>query len=234
MKQEKVRLLPSTQNTKEWIGIDLDGTLSTAPMENGNIVIDPNFIGDPVPAMVTKMLNLVDSGYRVKIFTPRVADNFSSLPDMQRILIKNWQEKNGLPEIEVTATTDVNQIYLYSSRSLQVKSNSGEICCPLSSPDEKLSSNFMSTINSDFKWENPCSPSRPVDLKEKVKTEFEKPKRYFTTGDAEIIDVDLITAFEERTSEDGSFKNFVVCKENGKLSYIPVALSDMVSLYTVL
>ena len=99
-----------------WTGIDLDGTLAyynrTSPYDE---------IGDPVPAMLTLVKELINNGIRVKIFTARAQD-----PE-QKPIIREWLKVNGLPELEITNIKDYNMQWLLDDRCIQVERNTGRL-----------------------------------------------------------------------------------------------------------
>ncbi|MBT3386826.1 MAG: hypothetical protein HOG03_18985 [Desulfobacula sp.] len=99
-----------------WTGIDLDGTLAyydrTSPFDE---------IGDPVPAMLTLVKELINNGIRVKIFTARAQD-----PE-QKPIIREWLKVNGLPELEITNIKDYNMQWLLDDRCIQVERNTGRL-----------------------------------------------------------------------------------------------------------
>lgn len=101
---------------KEWIGIDLDGTLAYYDEWRG-----VEYIGEPIKPMLNFVNNLLDDGKKVKIFTARATDS-KSIP-----YIREWLNKNNLPELEITNVKDLGMIMLYDDRCRQVVCNSGEI-----------------------------------------------------------------------------------------------------------
>jgi hypothetical protein len=100
---------------KGWIGIDLDGTL--AKIDHS----PDNRIGEPVPKMMTRLSQLIQEGYRIKIFTARASE------PSEIILVKKWLTENGLPELEITNVKDYGMLLLYDDRAIQVIPNTGEI-----------------------------------------------------------------------------------------------------------
>lgn len=109
-----------------WVGVDLDGTLA---WYNSEYV--PGEIGPIIEPMKRVVLDLIDQGYKVKIFTARVfSDN-----DTQRAqevqknysAIKAWLRKNGLPDLEITCVKDYMMVELYDDRAVQVEFNTGKL-----------------------------------------------------------------------------------------------------------
>lgn len=100
---------------KQWIGVDLDGTLAFYDTWKGI-----EHIGKPIPKMIAFVKDLINKGNTVKIFTARAIDK-KSIP-----YIQDWLVKNDLPKLEVTNIKDLDMIRLYDDKSIQVKCNKGE------------------------------------------------------------------------------------------------------------
>lgn len=99
---------------KEWIGVDLDGTLAyyhgwTAP----------EIIGDPIPLMLERVQRWIKEGEHVKIFTARAC------VEGQVEIIQGWLENVGLPKLEVTNIKDLDMVQLWDDRCCQVVRNTG-------------------------------------------------------------------------------------------------------------
>jgi hypothetical protein len=103
-------------NGTPWIGVDLDGTLARETSDSQ----DPDQIGEPVPAMMERVLDWIKQGQTVKIFTAR-----ASVP-RQIALVKDWLRLHGLPDLEVTNAKDFKMIELWDDRAVQVTRNSGQ------------------------------------------------------------------------------------------------------------
>ncbi len=106
-----------TEAFKPWIGVDLDGTL--AYYEHG--YAQKKIIGDPIPAMFKRVQNWINEGKQVKIFTARVYKK----EDVG--LIKDWLQKVGLPDLDVTNLKDPGMVTLYDDRVVQVEQNTGKL-----------------------------------------------------------------------------------------------------------
>ena len=106
---------------KQWIGVDLDGTLAMAEPWQGF-----EHIGKPVPNMVKRLNVWVGMGYTVKIVTARAADPEVAIPP-----IKAWLKKHGLPDLEVTNAKDMDMIELWDDRAVQVIPNTGNPVTPM-------------------------------------------------------------------------------------------------------
>ena len=116
------RMLKAQQSSNRghgWIGVDLDGTLAEYHSWLGT-----EHIGDPVPAMLSRVKRWVSEGKEVRIFTARV-----SHPTKARLAtraIGDWCEKHGLPRLPVTNSKDFGMIELWDDRAVQVEINSGK------------------------------------------------------------------------------------------------------------
>lgn len=97
-----------------WIGVDLDGTLAFHDKHSS-----VETVGEPVPAMMTLVKDMIDKGIRVKIFTARASD-----PD-QLPIIRKWLKTQGLPDLEITNVKNYSMIRLYDDRCIQVEKNTG-------------------------------------------------------------------------------------------------------------
>jgi hypothetical protein len=110
----------------ESIGVDLDGTLAEYNGFKGL-----NIIGKPVKKMKDFVLDLIDSGEEVKIFTARAHDPKGIPP------IKKWLKDNGFPDLEITNVKDPAMKRIYDDRAVQVLANTGIL---LGDPDKILES----------------------------------------------------------------------------------------------
>lgn len=103
-----------------WIGVDLDGTLVRFTGWRGF-----EHVGRPVPAMLQRVKEWLEQGYRVKIVTARAAHPEGIPP------IRKWLKKRGLEQVEVTNTIDGDLIELWDDRGVQILTNKGR---PVRSP----------------------------------------------------------------------------------------------------
>lgn len=99
-----------------WIGVDLDGTLAEYHGFKGM-----EHIGDPIPAIVEYVKELLEMGERVKIFTARVDRHPEAVAYIQQ-----WLQDVGLPILEVTCIKDAGMKLLVDDRTRQVKANTGK------------------------------------------------------------------------------------------------------------
>lgn len=104
---------------KGWIGVDLDGTLA---MYEGWVGV--SHIGDPVPAMLERVLRWLEQGHDVRIFTARV-----SRPDQAheaRQTIEAWCRAHIGRTLPITNEKDTKMVELWDDRAVQVIANTGE------------------------------------------------------------------------------------------------------------
>jgi len=103
---------------KPWIGVDLDGTLAQYSHYQG-----PNHIGAPIRKMVVRVLDHLNAGQEVRIFTARAAGRDPAVIK----LIEDWCQEHLGRVIPITNEKDYGMILLYDDRALQVVPNTGEI-----------------------------------------------------------------------------------------------------------
>jgi hypothetical protein len=101
--------------TDQWIGVDLDGTLAEY-----NDWIDISHIGKPIPLMIERVNGWIAEGKKVKIFTARVTQG----PEAVRY-IHEWLVTQGLPKLDVTNVKDFNMVELWDDRCVSVVTNTG-------------------------------------------------------------------------------------------------------------
>jgi hypothetical protein len=98
---------------QEWIGVDLDGTLAywTSWEQEG--------IGYPISKTYMRILNWIEKGERVKIFSARA--NYED----QIHEIRNWLDEYGLPQLEITCVKDYLCKQIWDDRAVSVAFNEG-------------------------------------------------------------------------------------------------------------
>lgn len=119
---------------KEWIGVDLDGTLAHYETWEGI-----QHIGKPIPQMVTRILGWLTAGLEVRIVTARVAPlHGEEVVEEARQYIQNWLKENLYSkypvgflkphqiELKVTHEKDHLMLELWDDRCVQVVPNTGE------------------------------------------------------------------------------------------------------------
>lgn len=105
-----------------WIGVDLDGTLA-----KWDGWTDCATIGAPIPAMVERVINWLNNGKTVKIFTARISG--LQAHDKLRTIeaIENWCMEHLGEVLPVTNIKDVGMVQLWDDRAIGVVMNTGEI-----------------------------------------------------------------------------------------------------------
>lgn len=94
-----------------WIGVDLDGTLAKYTGWQGD-----QHIGDPVPAMITRVKRWLSQGRQVRILTARTVHE----------PIAKWLQKNIGRVLSITNKKDKGMIELWDDRAVQVRLNTGQ------------------------------------------------------------------------------------------------------------
>lgn len=106
-------------STSGWIGVDLDGTLARYDGWRGI-----EHVGDPIPAMLTRVKKWVNDGVAVKIFTARVSCSADEL-EMVEAPIKAWCLEHVGCELPITCRKDFAMTELWDDRCVQVECNTG-------------------------------------------------------------------------------------------------------------
>ncbi len=102
---------------KQWIGVDLDGTLAEVGRDN------LGEIGKPITKMMNRVKKWLEDGeYEVRIFTARAGDT------TQENKIKKWLKDNDLPGLVITNLKDRDMLAMWDDKAVRVERNSGEIC----------------------------------------------------------------------------------------------------------
>jgi len=114
---------------KEWIGVDLDGTLAVYEHYRG-----PNHIGEPIPEMVERVKRWIEEGRRVKVFTARVSQSIwrprSENVFATAVAIQDWCEEHIGVRLEVTCIKDYAMSELWDDRVVAVEPNTGKMLSP--------------------------------------------------------------------------------------------------------
>lgn len=106
-----------------WYGFDLDGTLAIYTKWRG-----ATHIGEPVMPMLKKLIEHLDAGDEVRIFTARVSkENGEAEATAARLAIEQWCEKHVGTPLAVTNEKDMRMIRLYDDRCVHVETNTGRI-----------------------------------------------------------------------------------------------------------
>ena len=111
------RVKKGRKMAKAWIGFDLDGTIAFYDKWRGL-----EHVGEPIQPMIDLIQNIIKvSDYEVKIFTARANEPKAIEP------IRKWLNQVGLPNVEITATKDLDMVMLYDDTCTQVRRNKGEL-----------------------------------------------------------------------------------------------------------
>lgn len=102
-----------------WIGVDLDGTLAEYDGWKG-----VEHIGQPVPAMVGRVLKWLAEGREVRIMTARVSGPLESAA-AALAPIQAWCAEHIGVVLPVTNVKDYAMIELWDDRAVQVVPNTG-------------------------------------------------------------------------------------------------------------
>ena len=108
---------PTFVSRDEWVGVDLDGTLSRT--DNPGHFLPPYPVGEPIADMIEMVKSLLAAGVRVKIFSARACEP-ERIPGVQ-----DWAERHGLGRLEVTNQKDFALIRFYDDRAIQICPNLG-------------------------------------------------------------------------------------------------------------
>ena len=101
---------------KEWIGVDLDGTLAEYHSWESMTTI-----GAPIELMLNRVKEWLRNGLTVKIFTARAVEP-AAIPH-----IENWCFIHIGQVLEVTNVKDLGMIELWDDRAIGVEKNTGRI-----------------------------------------------------------------------------------------------------------
>lgn len=102
-----------------WVGVDLDGTLARHDHGVFNILQ----IGEPIPAMATRVRRWLVAGKRVKIMTARACKHPQRAQAIRAI--EQWCEEHFGVILEVTNEKDFLMQELWDDRAIGVVVNTG-------------------------------------------------------------------------------------------------------------
>jgi hypothetical protein len=115
---------------REWIGVDLDGTLARYDKW-----VHHTHIGEPITPMVERVKGWLEEGKNVKIFTARM-DGFNianpnASPSQQisevRAAIEKWCLEHIGSILPITNSKDYWMTELWDDHCVQVESNTGRL-----------------------------------------------------------------------------------------------------------
>lgn len=104
--------------------LDLDKSLAYHESEYGI-----SKIGEPVWPMVEKVKEWLNKGYKITIFTARMSE-VAHTPEQiaeQKIMIKEFLERAGLPDLPKTAVKSPEFSHIIDDRAYHVERNAGII-----------------------------------------------------------------------------------------------------------
>lgn len=107
---------------KGWIGVDLDGTL--AIRKPGD---DPMQIGEPIGPMVRRVMNWLQQGRKVKIFTARMHPGFPPDPKAFKAVLDEWCLRHLGTKMEAAYCKDPCMDALWDNQCFHVESNTGRL-----------------------------------------------------------------------------------------------------------
>lgn len=107
--------------SRGWIGYDLDGTLA----DDSSVAFPA--IGNPVPAMVSRLKADLQQGKEVRIFTARASHADADERNLHIRLIEAWCKRHIGAVLPVTCIKDFNMIRMYDDRAFHVVANTGRV-----------------------------------------------------------------------------------------------------------
>lgn len=112
-KMVNILTIVQPKSSSGWIGVDLDGTLAQYPPPAGKE------IGEPIKPMLNRVLDWLNAGKDVRIFTARAC-----APEMLPAIV-DWCKEHLGREIPITNAKDFSMIELWDDRAVQVETNKG-------------------------------------------------------------------------------------------------------------
>lgn len=123
-----------------WVGVDLDGTLAVYDKWRGI-----EHIGEPIPAMVKYVQELIEAGVDVRVFTARCQEGQRAVE-----LIAVWCLRHIGHVLPITATKDFGMVFLIDDRAVAVEKNTGRLLSPPFS---------IASVQYHYSTENPENPA---------------------------------------------------------------------------
>lgn len=111
--------------SKEWIGVDLDGTLAEY-----DDFVSLTHIGKPIMPMVERVRRWIREGKTVRIFTARWDETDEGTLGGVLAAIHIFLESVDLPSLEVTNVKDRYMSELWDDRAVAVEANTGRQLSP--------------------------------------------------------------------------------------------------------
>ena len=107
----------------DWIGVGLDGGLAQYVA-----FLSPEYIGPPVPGMVSRVRIWVASGFHVRVVTARVSSKLSPIArGVGLAAVERWCDQHVGIVLPVTAEIDPGMIELWHPRAVGVVPNTGQV-----------------------------------------------------------------------------------------------------------
>lgn len=107
--------------SKEWIGVDLDGTLAYYEPGGGYSEAD---IGPAISPMIRRVKRWLREGRTVKIMTARVSHGRTDK------YVRKWLDQHGLNACQITNEKDAGMLELWDDRAVAVERNTGRRLSP--------------------------------------------------------------------------------------------------------
>jgi GNAT superfamily N-acetyltransferase/2'-5' RNA ligase len=104
--------------SKEWVGVDLDGTLAKYTEWKG-----VQHIGEPIMPMVNRVKKWLEEGKNVKIFTARASNDNG----LARYYVRQWCKEHIGRELPVTCVKDMHCTAIYDDKAKGVTKNRGKV-----------------------------------------------------------------------------------------------------------
>ncbi len=105
---------------RDWIGVDLDGTLAEYHGWKG-----VEHIGKPIKPMCDRVRAWLKAGQDVRIFTARVAERDDEERFRCLFTIENFCVREFGTVLRITNVKDFDMIQLWDDRAVQVEFNTG-------------------------------------------------------------------------------------------------------------
>lgn len=116
-----------------WIAVDLDGTLAHYDGWKG-----VDHIGEPIPAMVARVLRWLTAGRVVVIFTARITSETEEVSEVAKHYIEEWCQEHIGTKLPVTNIKHSEFSEFWDDRAIGVEKNTGAVLSGHSRLDEEL------------------------------------------------------------------------------------------------
>lgn len=167
---------------KEWVGVDLDGTL--AEFHGWTGITD---IGEPIPAMVERVKRLYAEGKNIRILTARVGppSTLAEVCAFQHAL-DVWCFKYIGTTFPATHQKDFNMVEFYDDRCKQVVMNKGILYEEMLAMMEKQAFRSIALIVELAKVLTDSTDPKIVEFGTELLTEYEGTKDEFGITEKDI------------------------------------------------